>query len=211
MTTSLPPDQVASLIVRRDRAFKPVVDAIGPPTIRRRAAPVDQRFAALVSSITSQLLATAAAATIHARVVDLCGGTVTVDSILAAGPDALRAAGLNRTKAEAMVALARDVSEQRIRLSRHGRMSDDEVLADVSSVRGIGPWTAHMYLIFTLGRPDVWPVGDYGVRAGWTALHGLDEIVTEKRLRDLGDPFDGVRTAAAWYCWQALHLARASK
>ena len=197
--------------MRRDRAFKPVVEAIGPPTLRRRPAPVDQRFSALVSSITSQLLATSAAATIHSRVVEACGGQVSVASILSAGPDALRAAGLNRTKAEAMVQLARDVKEQRVDLSRHGRMSDHQVLLDVSAVRGIGPWTAHMYLIFTLARPDVWPVGDYGVRAGWTALHGLDEIVTEKQLRELGDPFNGVRTTAAWYCWQALHLARASK
>ena len=211
MTAPLSPQQVASLIVRRDRAFKPVVEAIGPPTLRRRPAPVDQRFSALVSSITSQLLATSAAATIHSRVVEACGGQVSVASILSAGPDALRAAGLNRTKAEAMVQLARDVKEQRVDLSRHGRMSDHQVLLDVSAVRGIGPWTAHMYLIFTLARPDVWPVGDYGVRAGWTALHGLDEIVTEKQLRELGDPFNGVRTTAAWYCWQALHLARASK
>ena len=209
--TTLTPQQVAALIVRRDRAFKPVVDAVGPPKLRRRPAPVDERFSALVSSITSQLLATSAAATIHARVVEACGGRVSVASILEAGPDVLRAVGLNRTKAEAMVALAYDVDEGRVRLSRHGRMSDHDVVADVSSVRGIGPWTAHMYLIFTLGRPDVWPVGDYGVRAGWTSLHRLDEIVTEKQLRDLGDPFDGVRTAAAWYCWQALHLARASK
>ena len=206
MTTPLSPQQVASLIVRRDRAFKPVVDAVGPPKLRRRPAPVDERFSALVSSITSQLLATSAAATIHARVVE-----VSVASVLEAGPDVLRAVGLNRTKAEAMVTLANDVDEGRVRLAHHGRMSDHDVVLDVSSVRGIGPWTAHMYLIFTLGRPDVWPVGDYGVRAGWTALHGLDEIVTEKQLRDLGDPFDGVRTAAAWYCWQALHLARASK
>ena len=211
MTTPLSPQQVASLIVRRDRAFKPVVDAVGPPKLRRRPAPVDERFSALVSSITSQLLATSAAATIHARVVEACGGEVSVASVLEAGPDVLRAVGLNRTKAEAMVTLANDVDEGRVRLAHHGRMSDHDVVLDVSSVRGIGPWTAHMYLIFTLGRPEVWPVGDYGVRAGWTALHGLDEIVTEKQLRDLGDPFDGVRTAAAWYCWQALHLARASK
>ena len=87
MTTPLSPQQVASLIVRRDRAFKPVVDAVGPPKLRRRPAPVDERFSALVSSITSQLLATSAAATIHARVVEACGGEVSVASVLEAGPD----------------------------------------------------------------------------------------------------------------------------
>ena len=90
-------------------------------------------------------------------------------------------------------------------------MTDAEVVADVSSVRGIGPWTAQMYLIFTLGRRDVWPVGDYGVRAGWSALHGLDEIISEQALRDCGAKFEGARTATAWYCWQALHLARRAK
>ena len=205
------PTEVAAFIVRRDRAFRPVVAEVGPPVLRRRAAPVDERFADLVSSITSQLLATSAASTIHARVVETCGGTVNVDTIIAAGPDALKAAGLNRTKAEAMVQLAHDVAAKRVRLAHHGRMTDAEVVADVSSVRGIGPWTAQMYLIFTLGRRDVWPVGDYGVRAGWSALHGLDEIISEQALRDCGAKFEGARTATAWYCWQALHLARRAK
>lgn len=200
--------EIAAFIVGRDRAFKTVVDRAGPPPLRRRAAPVSDRFPDLVSSITSQLLATKAADTIHRRVVEACGGAVSVESVLGAGPEQLKGAGLNRTKAQAMVDLAQDVLDQRVRLDQHGRMSDDEIVRDVVSVRGIGPWTAQMYLIFTMGRRDVWPAGDFGVRNGWSRLHGLDEIVSESQLRGDGALFEGVRTAVAWYCWRAVDLAR---
>lgn len=205
------PEEVAAFIAKRDRAFKPIIALAGPPRLRRRAAAIDDRFPALVRSITHQLLATAAATTIHGRVVDACGGVVNVDSIIAAGPERLREAGLNRTKAGAMVELAHDVRDARVNLSRHGRMSDDEIVSDVSSVRGIGPWTAQMYLISTMSRSDVWPIGDYGVRVGWSILHGLDETIGEKDLFVAGEPFSGARTSVAWYCWEAVHWAKAAK
>ena len=210
MPSPATPVDIAAAIAQRDRSFRPVIALVGPPPLRRRAAPVGDRFPALVSSITSQLLATKAADTIHRRVVDVCGGEVTVASVLGAGAEQLKGAGLNRTKAQAMVDLAQDVLEQRVRLDRHGRMSDDEIVRDVASVRGIGPWTAQMYLIFTMGRRDVWPAGDFGVRNGWSALHGLDEIISESQLRLDGDRFEGVRTAVAWYCWRAVDLQRQS-
>jgi len=119
------PAEVAAFIASRDRAFKPIIALAGPPPLRRRAAAVDARFPALVRSITHQLLATSAATTIHGRVVDACGGVVTMDTIIATGPQRLRDAGLNRTKAQAMVDLAHDVRDARVNLSRHGRMSDD--------------------------------------------------------------------------------------
>ncbi len=210
MPSPATPVDIAAAIAKRDRSFRPVIALAGPPPLRSRAAPVGERFPALVSSITSQLLATKAADTIHRRVVDVCGGEVTVASVLVAGAEQLKGAGLNRTKAQAMVGLAQDVLDQRVRLDRHGRMSDEEIVRDVASVRGIGPWTAQMYLIFTMGRRDVWPAGDFGVRNGWSALHGLDEIVSESQLRLDGDRFEGVRTAVAWYCWRAVDLKRQS-
>ena len=199
----LSPSDVAAVIQRRDRAFKRLISDVGPPP-RQRSAPVDQRFAALVRSITFQLLATKAAETIHGRVVTVCGGAVNVEQVLAVGSDGLRTAGLSGAKASAMVELAESVASNRIALDRHGRMTDHEVAREVSTVRGIGPWTAQMYLMFTLARPDVWPTGDYGVRNGWTRLHGLDEIVSEGNLRDAGEAFVGVRSAVAWYCWRAV-------
>lgn len=204
-------EEVADFIAKRDRAFRPIIALAGPPPFRRRAAAVDDRFPSLVRSITHQLLATSAATTIHGRVVDACGGTVNVQSIIAAGPEKLREAGLNRTKAQAMVDLARDVRDNRVNLSRHGRMSDDEIVHDVASVRGIGPWTAQMYLISTMSRPNVWPIGDYGVRVGWSILHRLDETIGEKDLLVAGERFNGVRTSVAWYCWEAVRWAKASK
>jgi len=201
------PAEVAALIVRRDRSFRSVVSQIGPPP-RWRRAPVEDRFAALVRAITFQLLATKAADTIHGRVRDLCDQNVTTESIMSVGVGQLRAAGLSRTKAEAMVDLANQVSDQRVQLSRHGRMIDEDVLADVTAVRGIGPWTAHMYLLSALARADVWPAGDFGVRNGWSIIHGLDEIISEAELTGAGEKFEGVRSSVAWYCWQAVHLDR---
>jgi DNA-3-methyladenine glycosylase II len=205
------PAEVAAFIAKRDKAFRPIIALAGPPPLRRRAHGVDQRFPSLIRSITHQLLATSAATTIHGRVVDACGGTVTVDTIIAAGPESLRGAGLNRNKARAMVELATDVRDSRLRLDRHGRMSDAEIVADVASVRGIGPWTAQMYLISTMARPDVWPIGDYGVRVGWSLLHRLDETISEGELREAGERFIGARTAVAWYCWEAVHFAKVAK
>lgn len=189
-----------------DPAFAPVVALAGPPRWRR--VRVDQRFDRLIRTITAQLLATSAAATIHRRVVEACGDAVNPESVMGAGVDRLRAAGLSRVKAEAMVELAERVDDGRLRLDRHGRRSDDEVAAEITAVRGLGPWTAHMYLLGTLARPDVWPVGDFGVRHGWSLVHGLDEPITAAELAKAGEPFAGVRSAVAWYCWQAVHLDR---
>jgi DNA-3-methyladenine glycosylase II len=207
----LKPEEVAAFISERDHAFEPIIALAGPPTMRRRAAAVDDRFPSLVRSITHQLLATSAATTIHGRVVEACGGVVDVHAVIATGPDKLRDAGVNRTKAQAMVDLAYDVRDGRVNLSRHGRMTDDDIVRDVASVRGIGPWTAQMYLISTMSRPDVWPIGDYGVRVGWSLLHGLDETISEKELLLAGEPLTGQRTSVAWYCWEAIRWARADK
>ncbi len=206
--TSTPrPPEIAREIARRDRAFRHLIDAVGPPPVRRSAR-VDTRFATLVRSITYQLLATKAAETIHARVIDACDGAVTPETVLDAGHDRLRAAGLSHAKSAAMIDLAERTLDGRLDLGRHGRMSDDEVARDVVAVRGIGLWTAQMYLMHTLGRHDVWPVGDLGVRHGWSILHGLDEVIDPKDLQRRGERFDGMRSDVAWYCWRAVHRAR---
>jgi DNA-3-methyladenine glycosylase II len=87
-------------------------------------------------------------------------------------------------------------------------MSDAEVLREVTAVRGIGPWTGQMYLMHTLARPDVWPVGDFGVRSGWSLVHGDDEVVSERDLSLAGERFEGLRSSVAWYCWEAVHVHR---
>jgi len=210
MGSRLTPEETAGLLCEKDPAFREIVTSVGPPP-RRRNAPVDQRFPAIARSITSQLLATSAAATIHARVVDACGGRVTEESILHVGPQTLRKAGLNRTKAEAMVELAAMSLAGRVNFDRHGRMGNEEIAREITAVRGIGPWTAHMYLMFTLARPDIWPCGDYGVRYGWSIVHNEDDIISEKDLKGVGPSLVGVQSATAWYCWQALHVFRAGR
>jgi DNA-3-methyladenine glycosylase II len=201
------PKDRATAIGERDDAFRSLIDVVGaPPT--RRSAPVADRFADLARSITYQLLATKAANTIHQRVIDLCEGRVTPEAIATAGHANLRAVGLSNAKAAAMLDLSARVLDGRLLLARHGRMSDADVLTNVVEVRGVGPWTAQMYLMHTLGRHDVWPSGDLGVRAGWTLLHELDEIVSEADLKRHGGVFEGYRSDVAWYCWQAVHLSR---
>ena len=90
-------------------------------------------------------------------------------------------------------------------------MPDDEIVRRLSEVRGIGRWTAEMFLIFQLRRLDVWPVDDYGVRTGYSMVYGLPELLTPKQLQPEGDRFRPYRTVVAWYCWEAVHAARAAK
>jgi 3-methyladenine DNA glycosylase/8-oxoguanine DNA glycosylase len=204
----LTPNEIAASIIRRDGAFKKLIKEVGPPPPRRRA-PVAQRFPTLARSITYQLLAGKAANTIHQRIIDLCGGEVTAESITSVGHERLRGVGLSNAKAAAMLDLAERTLDGRMQLARHGRMSDHEVLVDVVAVRGVGPWTAQMYLMHTLARHDVWPAGDFGVRNGWSIVHDLNELVSEGDLRKEGDVFAGVRSDVAWYCWEAVGLSRA--
>ena len=209
MSPTLSRAETAAYIIRRDRKFEPIIRLAGLPPGRRNG-PVDERFGSLIRSITFQLLTTKAAGTIHGRVHELCGETVNVEAILNVGVDQLRSAGLSRTKAQAMVDLAQRVRDQEVRLAHHGRMSDADILREVTTVRGIGPWTGQMYLMNTLARADVWPVGDFGVRSGWSLLHQNDEIISEQELRGAGGKFVGVRSAVAWYCWEAVHFQRAA-
>jgi DNA-3-methyladenine glycosylase II len=205
--STLTPKERAVTIGKRDRAFTTLIEIVGPPPARR-SSPVAERFSYLARSITYQLLATKAANTIHGRVIELCGGAVTPETIAEAGHANLRAVGLSNAKAAAMLDLSTRVLDGRLQLGRHGRMSDHDVLTDVVAVKGIGPWTAQMYLMHTLARHDVWPAGDLGVRNGWTQVHALDELVSEPDLKRHGEVFAGVRSDVAWYCWEAVHLSR---
>ncbi len=117
--------------------------------------------------------------------------------------EALRGAGLSGNKAASIRDLSEKVLDGTVELDRMNRLSDDEVIAELVTVRGIGRWTAEMFLMFQLGRLDVWPVDDFGVRKGYAALHGMTEHPTAKALVPLGDPYRPHRSVAAWYCWRA--------
>jgi 3-methyladenine DNA glycosylase/8-oxoguanine DNA glycosylase len=164
---------------------------------------VDERFSRLASSIVSQQLAGAAAATIWSRVLVALGGRCTPGAVLAAPPEVLRGAGLSGAKEAAVRDLAERVADGRLDLVTIGRAPDDDVERRLVQVRGIGPWTAHMFLIFGLHRPDVWPTGDLGVRNGYRIAQGLTSSPTPAELEELGERYRPWRSYAAWYLWRA--------
>jgi DNA-3-methyladenine glycosylase II len=184
-----------------DPVMARLVDAHGPPEIHRRRTG-HSRFEQLAEAICYQQLAGKAAEAIWGRVRGLVDGVFAAEAVLELGPERLRGAGLSGAKTASLLDLAAKVDDGTVRLDRIGRLSDDAVVQQLVAVRGIGPWTADMFLIFTLHRLDVWPVGDYGVRVGYARAYGLPEVPTARELIPLGDRFRPYRTYAAWYCWR---------
>jgi DNA-3-methyladenine glycosylase II len=170
-------------------------------------SPTGTPFETLVLSITHQQLAGAAATAIHRRLVDTLEGEVTPERMLAAPPVDLRAAGLSTRKVESLRDLATKVIDGTVHLdARHlARESDDEIVERLSSVRGIGRWSAEMFMMFQLRRPDVWPVGDLGVRRGFGLAWEIP-TPTPRRLEELGEVYRPYRSLVAWYCWRAAQL-----
>jgi len=162
-----------------------------------------QRFEQLARSIAFQQLAGAAASTIWGRVRALVPGEFTPEAVLSVDPDALTGAGLSRAKKASIVDLAEHVVDGRVALEQIGRQSDAAVVEHLTAVRGIGPWTAQMFLLFTLQRLDVWPTGDLGVRVGFGKAWGLPEAPSPVALEALGEPYRPWRSVVAWYCWRA--------
>jgi DNA-3-methyladenine glycosylase II len=169
--------------------------------------PQESHFAALVRAIVYQQLAGAAAAAIHRRLITALDNDVQPGALLALSDEALRTVGLSANKAASLRDLATKVLDGTVVLSPRGltRQSDAEVIARLSSVRGIGPWTADMFLMFQLRRLDIWPTGDLGVRRGY-GLAWKVPMPSMRELEPLGDPFRPYRSVVAWYCWRAVEL-----
>ena len=164
-------------------------------------------FDALAESIAYQQLNGKAAATIWSRVRALYPKAKWLDpaKVLATPDEKLRAAGLSRAKTAALKDLAAKTLDGTVPSSRTLlRMSDDEIIARLTQVRGIGRWTVEMLLLFDLGRPDVWPVDDYGVRKGFAKTFGKRKLPTPKQLMNIGNKWRPYRSVAAWYFWRAL-------
>jgi DNA-3-methyladenine glycosylase II len=187
-------------LLRVDPAFGPVVKAAPDFAVHGRQQ--GDYFNALVRAIVYQQLAGKAAAAIHRRFIALFGGEPSPEAILATPEEALRAAGLSNAKTLAIRDLALKSTDGTVPLERIEKLPDDEIVARLSAVRGIGRWTAEMFLIFQLGRQDVWPVDDLGVRRGYAQIHHLPEWPKPKALQALGEIYRPYRTAAAWYCWR---------
>jgi 3-methyladenine DNA glycosylase/8-oxoguanine DNA glycosylase len=189
-------------LARRDPIFAGIIAAAGPCTLGRRGYP--SHFEALCRSIVFQQLAGKAAQAIWLRFRALVPGKLSAEAVLAVDETALRGAGLSGAKARSITDLAAHVVEGKVHLQKTARMSDDDIVGELSQVWGIGPWTAQMFLMFQLARLDVWPTLDFGVRNGFARLHGLPEMPTAKELDPLGDAYRPFRSVAAWYCWRAV-------
>ena len=185
---------------RRDPKLAQLIKRVGGCTLR----PGGEPFALLVRAIIAQMISTKAALAINARVVAaLKPHGLTPATIIEVSEETLRSAGLSRAKALALKDLANRGLSGELPLDRLGELSDDEVIAKLVPVRGIGRWTAEMFLIFSLGRLDVLPVDDFGLRAGVRDLYELPELPGKVELRHRGEQWRPYRSIATWYFWRS--------
>ena len=162
-------------------------------------------YGALLRSIVGQQLSTKAARTIYGRMLELFDGHApSPKQLLAADPDAIRAAGLSRPKIAYLRDLARHVEDGELELDRLDELSDEKIIEELTAVKGIGEWSAHMFLMFHLGRPDVLPVGDQGIRNAIKAQYRLRKIPDAKRMEKIAKPWRPYRTLACLYLWSSL-------
>jgi len=194
----------AQALAGRDVVIARLVKDGGLPRLPR---PRESYFAALVRAIVYQQLAGAAAAAIHGRLVAALNGDVEPQALSALSDATLRSVGLSANKAASLRDLASKVLDGTVSLTPRvlAREGDEEVSARLTKVRGIGPWTIDMFLMFQLRRLDVWPTGDLGVRKGF-GLAWQIATPTPKQLDVLGEPFHPYRSVVAWYCWRATQL-----
>ncbi len=195
----------AEELAARDPALAALVAEVGLCTLGT-GRPTRSHFAELARMVCYQQLAGAAARTIHGRFEGLFTGAPTPEAVLAVPEASLRGAGLSAAKAASVRDLALRVETGEVRLARIGRFPDDEVVRQLVTVRGIGRWTAEMFLMHQLRRLDVWPVGDLGVRQGFARIAGLAEVPSERDLEPMGDRFRPYRSVGAWYCWRAADI-----
>ncbi len=193
-------DRARRHLMRRDPVLRPVVRAVGPCGLRRVGDPY--RF--LVRSILYQQLAGSAARAIEKRFQAHFGGRVPPPPVLLrATVPRLRTLGLSRQKAAAVREVARAFADGTIRARQLPHLDDEDVIAAVTPIKGVGVWTAHMLLMSSLGRPDVLPTGDYGVQKGVRDLYGLDALPGPKALQEIAECWRPYRSIASWYLWRA--------
>lgn len=194
-------------LLRADKVLARVIKKVGPCPLepRRGVTP----YQALVKSVTYQQLNGKAAETIFRRLLALFPGKKfpAPSDIIAATDEQLRSAGLSRAKTAAIKDIAAKTLAGVVPSRRViARMADAEIIERLTTIRGVGPWTVEMLLMFTLGRPDVLPATDYGVRSGFARVYGLKELPSPKELLAHGERWRPHRTVASWYMWRALEL-----
>ena len=187
-------------LLRKDPILGEIIDKVGDYSLKKRT----QHFAVLVESIISQQLATNAAEAIFRRFRKLYPRFPTTTQILSTRKSKLRKAGLSGMKIDYLKDLARNIEEGRLDMKSLPKMSDDEVIEHLTQVKGIGRWTAEMFLIFSLGRQDVLPVHDLGLRKGVQMAFSLTELPKPKEVEKLGERWRPYRSIATWYLWKSL-------
>ena len=198
----------ASHLSKVDPVLRPVITRVGLCTIK----PNKNYYQELVDAIMSQQLSVHAARSIEGRFRDLFGGKFpTPEQILKSDVETLRGIGFSRAKTGYVLDLAQHVIDGRVQFEHLDTLSNQAVVAELTAVKGIGEWTAHMFLMFCMGRTDVLPVGDLGVRNGIRALYGLESGPTPQQITELAEhnnwhPYESI---ASWYIWQSLDNAPA--
>jgi 3-methyladenine DNA glycosylase/8-oxoguanine DNA glycosylase len=200
------PDEARAHLTSKDARLSRLIEAVGP--FRLEVAATHDTFDALARSIIYQQLAGRAAASIHGRVRGLFPRKrIRPDALLEMADETLRGAGLSRNKLLALQDLSRKTIDGTVPpLAKLRRLHDDEIVERLTEVRGIGRWTVEMLLIFRLGRPDVLPVDDYGVRKGFARVYKKRDLPKPKELLAFGERWRPYRTMASWYFWRAAEL-----
>ena len=190
-----------------DPVLKTVIQKVGPCTLRIQK----NRFQVLVRSIISQQISTSAARTIRQRFEELVApAEITPDAISSLTEKQLRSAGVSQQKASYLIDLSRKIQNNSLRLNQIGRLADEKVIAELTQVKGIGRWTAQMFLMFCLGRPDVLPHDDLGIRSALRNLYGLNDLPDKTTCKAIAQPWRPYTTVACWYCWRSLELPKIS-
>ena len=195
-----------------DPVMAGLIRDIGPMSLekRRRGRPRGDAYGALLRAVVGQQLSVKAAATIFDRVLALFGGRMpSPQQLLDAEVEALRGAGLSGRKVEYLQDLAHHVLDGELEVDRLDQLPDEVVIEEVTAVRGLGVWTAHMFLMFHLERPDVLPVGDLGIRNAVKGAYGLDEPPAPEELERIAEPWRPHRSLACLYLWESLANAPA--
>ncbi len=196
---------------RADHVMRRLIDEGGPihPERDRRGSRPDP-YEAIARAIVGQQLSTKAARSIWERLVEMVGGSLPAPSeLLAVDPETLRSAGLSRAKVSFMRDLAERIDDGRLELDTLGDLIDEDVIAALTEVKGVGPWTAEMFLIFHLGRPDVLSTGDLGIRRAAQLAYGLDDLPGPTDLERIAEPWRPHRTLGCLYLWRSLDNAPA--
>jgi DNA-3-methyladenine glycosylase II len=179
--------------------FGPLIERVGPCLLRPRP----DRFGTLVRAIIGQQISSRAAASIAGRLQSIAGETHEPAALIKLGEDTLRSVGLSGVKARYILNLSEAVASGAVPLDQLDGWEDETIIASLTAVKGIGVWTAEMFLIFALNRPDVLPVGDLGVRVGIRDRHGLAELPKPQHCRELAEPWRPFRSVASWYLWRS--------